>query len=800
MPGNIKVRIYDIQNRYKYKIFCSGTPYDDTEIKEDIADLEANKIDKTQKGAVNGVAELNEAGKVPSSQLPSYIDDVVEGYYYNNKFYEEAAHTTEITAEKGKIYVDLSTEKTYRYSGSLYIEVSPSLELGETQFTAYRGDRGKTAYDHATDSNKVSSTKTEKLYKVGVTNQGHIASATEVSKSDITGLGIQAEINANNKVNADYIDDSTSNHKFTSSTEKNKLSGIESGAEVNKIGSISINNTPINPDSNKNVDLTSALESIILGTDIETGIKNYFALTRDEKTYSVEWYPFATDTGTTMTKTDDNANLVCNPSTDTVSGTNNYPTAFDTIDVNAFVDSEGIRHVTFARGQEGFGETEDTIQDVIYKGVTYKQDVFVLGRTYYQKLEYNSVSGKNKYSRRYVPTNGYTPVSMAINKDGTVNPFWLIAKYESGLDSNGKLRSLKGLLPGGQRNTPVGSCSTSVLNSYNNQITNYHNRGTYYTGMLASEWSHLMTTFWLKYATKDFQSKMTGCTGYDYQYTVAATESNVSRVKLTTAQANNLVVGSSLSVGDNSVTPTTYDRVNGYVHKYADSAVITSIEVDPNDNTYSYVNLDCSPFNTTATTFVKTMPWRSGFSTNLLGRDGSPNNLTNSKNPASLDGIEFMVGAYDVIGNVIASYDSTEKVYDYYVCNDSTKLTTDTSNLSNYIHSSVKTNCTTNNAWNYIADVDLDLTSGLCIGSNVGGTNTSSSRGFCDGYYVSSASGFRELPAFGSLTSGAPAGVSCVGGYDALSLTGWACLSRLSINALGGSQEVLLLGRKRIIK
>ena len=787
MPGNIKVRIYDIQNRYKYKIFCSGTPYDDTEIKEDIADLEANKIDKTQKGAVNGVAELNEAGKVPSSQLPSYIDDVVEGYYYNNKFYEEAAHTTEITAEKGKIYVDLSTEKTYRYSGSLYIEVSPSLELGETQFTAYRGDRGKTAYDHATDSNKVSSTKTEKLYKVGVTNQGHIASATEVSKSDITGLGIQAEINANNKVNADYIDDSTSDHKFTSSTEKNKLSGIESGAEVNKIGSISINNTPINPDSNKNVDLTSALESIILGTDIETGIKNYFALTRDEKTYSVEWYPFATDTGTTMTKTDDNANLVCNPSTDTVSGTNNYPTAFDTIDVNAFVDSEGIRHVTFARGQEGFGETEDTIQDVIYKGVTYKQDVFVLGRTYYQKLEYNSVSGKNKYSRRYVPTNGYTPVSMAINKDGTVNPFWLIAKYESGLDSDGKLRSLKGLLPAGQRNTPVGSCSTSVLNSYNNQITNYHNRGTYYTGMLASEWSHLMTTFWLKYATKDFQSKMAGCTGYDYQYTVAATESNVSRVKLTTAQANNLVIGSSLSVGDNSVTPTTYDRVNGYVHKYADSAVITSIEVDPNDNTYSYVNLDCSPFTTTATTFVKTMPWRSGFSTNLLGRDGSPNNLTNSKNPASLDGIEFMVGAYDVIGNVIASYDSTEKVYDYYVCNDSTKLTTDTSNLSNYIHSSVKTNCTTNNAWNYIADVDLDLTSGLCIGSNVGGTNTSSSRGFCDGYYVSSASGFRELRAFGHLDAWASAGVSCVHGDSALSAAGWACLSRLSINALGGS-------------
>ena len=552
---------------------------------------------------------------------------------------------------------------------------------------------------------------------------------------------------------------------------------------AHKLSSISINEEVIQPDANMNVDLTSALESIMFGTDIETGIKNYFALTRDERTYTVSWYPFATDNGTTMYKEDDNANLTCTPSTNTSAGSSNYPTAFDTIDVNAFVDSDGVRHITFARGQDGFGETEATIQDIIYKGTTYKQDVFVLGRTYYEK--WYTDNGKVKYSRRYVPTNGYTPCKMAINKDGSISPYWLIAKYVSGLDSNGKLRSLKGLLPGAQRNTPVGNCSTSVLNAHNNQITNYHARGTYYTGMLACEWSHLMTTFWLKYATKNFQSVMAGCTSYDYQYTVAAAESNVSRVKLTTAQTNNLVVGSAVSIGDNSTTPTTYDRVNGYVHKLADSAIITSIE--PIDSTYSYVNLDCTAFTSTATSFLKTMPWRSGFSTSLLGRDGSPNNLTNGKNPCSIDGIEFMVGGYEVLGNVISYANTTDKTYDYYICNDSTKFTSNTSDLSNYIHSALQTTFVNKNAWNYIADVDYDLTSGLCIGSNTGITNTSSSKGFCDGFYASNTDGYKELLAFGRLYGGATAGVSCVNGNYTLSNSNWYYLSRLSINALGGS-------------
>lgn len=97
-------------------------------------------ISTTLKGANNGVAELDGSGKVPAEQLPSYVDDVVE-------FANKAAFPAD--GESGKIYVAQDTNITYRWSGTGYVEISASLALGETSSTAYRGDRGKTAYDHS---------------------------------------------------------------------------------------------------------------------------------------------------------------------------------------------------------------------------------------------------------------------------------------------------------------------------------------------------------------------------------------------------------------------------------------------------------------------------------------------------------------------------------------------------------------------------------------------------------------------------------------------------------------------------
>ena len=107
------------------------------------------QVKRSELGVANGVATLDSTGKVPSGQLPSYVDDVIEGYLYNGVFYKDTSYTTSIVGESGKIYIDLPTNKTYRWTGSVYGVISETIALGETSSTAYRGDRGKIAYDHS---------------------------------------------------------------------------------------------------------------------------------------------------------------------------------------------------------------------------------------------------------------------------------------------------------------------------------------------------------------------------------------------------------------------------------------------------------------------------------------------------------------------------------------------------------------------------------------------------------------------------------------------------------------------------
>lgn len=80
-----------------------------------------------------GVAELDSSGRVTSSALPSYVDDVIE-YSSISAF--------PATGETGKIYVATDTNKTYRWGGTSYIEISESLAIGTTSSTAFAGDRG----------------------------------------------------------------------------------------------------------------------------------------------------------------------------------------------------------------------------------------------------------------------------------------------------------------------------------------------------------------------------------------------------------------------------------------------------------------------------------------------------------------------------------------------------------------------------------------------------------------------------------------------------------------------------------
>lgn len=92
---------------------------------------ESTYLKSSEKGVAGGVASLGTDGRILSTQLPSYVDDVIE---FTGAFPSEG--------ETSKIYVDTTTNKTYRWSGSGYVEISASLALGNTASTAYRGDLG----------------------------------------------------------------------------------------------------------------------------------------------------------------------------------------------------------------------------------------------------------------------------------------------------------------------------------------------------------------------------------------------------------------------------------------------------------------------------------------------------------------------------------------------------------------------------------------------------------------------------------------------------------------------------------
>ena len=91
------------------------------------------QVKRTEMGKANGVATLDSGGKVPSAQLPSYVDDVLE-YAAKSNFPAKG--------ESGKIYVSTNDNKTWRWSGTTYVEISQGVTLGETSSTAYAGDKG----------------------------------------------------------------------------------------------------------------------------------------------------------------------------------------------------------------------------------------------------------------------------------------------------------------------------------------------------------------------------------------------------------------------------------------------------------------------------------------------------------------------------------------------------------------------------------------------------------------------------------------------------------------------------------
>lgn len=152
-----------------------------------------NVVSNDKVGVADGIASLDSSGKVPSSQLPSYVDDVIEGYLNEGNFYEDEGHETQITGESGKIYVDISNLKTYRWSGSAYVEITSSLTLGTTSSTAFRGDYGQIAYDHSQQSHAPANAQENVIEEIQLNGQ-KIEPLAKVVNIDLSSYALKTDI------------------------------------------------------------------------------------------------------------------------------------------------------------------------------------------------------------------------------------------------------------------------------------------------------------------------------------------------------------------------------------------------------------------------------------------------------------------------------------------------------------------------------------------------------------------------------------------------------------------------------
>lgn len=218
----------------------------DSQITEAIQNQVTDKI-----GTASGIASLDESGLVPSSQLPSYVDDVLE--FANQEAFPKSGET-------GKIYVAQDTNLTYRWSGSQYVEISKSLALGETSSTAYAGDKGKANRDALNSApttvvtNFGDVTPTATNITIAFTNSNKASETNQYSSGDGGTITIPTA--------------TTENAGLMSATDKSKLDNFLGTGDIGSLGDL-IDSVQAN---------TDAIEQI------NTNIGTPTELTTDSKT------------------------------------------------------------------------------------------------------------------------------------------------------------------------------------------------------------------------------------------------------------------------------------------------------------------------------------------------------------------------------------------------------------------------------------------------------------------------------------------------------------------------------------
>ncbi|QBF00038.1 hypothetical protein PMF13cell1_05634 [Blautia producta] len=507
------------------------------------------------------------------------------------------------------------------------------------------------------------------------------------------------------------------------------------------------------------------------GGGVEQALSNYFALRRNGLVFTTKIYKYATSTSPVGVKMNANEGMVCEPSVGRQKGRDDYERygLFHHFTCNFSVDENGFNHIDALEGQIGFTKYG-------------KVQVGEVTMSAWFGIEDTAEAVLYHYSDSQTELTPH-PMKESINPDGTLSPFMIHAKYVAG-DIEGAPYSSKGL-------APANGCQAEEAKnpvSYTGMIVYMHKLGGHYCGTTSWDLFYRQLMMIIKYGTTHSQSIMAGCTSYTAQYMNLVEGTGVTRVILTKSQAASYVVGSYVSIGEMGEA-TNNDRYYAYMHNLAYSVKILKIEDVDDVNAAIYVDAP-EAFDTTLTTCISTMPWRSGSTDEVAGSDGSLGNNTNGKYAFKIQGIETGVGAYEVLGNVVTDIVTGEDgnpARDVYVCQDASTLSSTIATVRASYKKAIAQVPYTEASWRYITEETTDTDLGIMIPT---GTGAGSTTGFADGLYTDTGtSGQREWLALGSLNLGAVAGLWILRAYYGWSSTNWYIVSGVSPNGTRGEWQ-----------
>lgn len=655
--------------------------------------------------------------------------------------------STNATAAQRKTDLDGSISTAQTLKGNLESDISQGTTLKQgldsdiTQGTALKSQLDTT----------VSTANTAKK-NLDDSNTAAGKTKTALDSSNATATQTKSGLDSSNK---------TASNLNTSLGEK-ITEGTKLQTDLQTTGETVVSN--LQTEANKQIQNITAA-----GGGIENALSNFFALRRTGKVYTTRIYKYDTSTSPTGVKMNDNEGLVRKPSTNTVIGQDDYREigVFMHFPCNFTVDDKGFNHVTALQGQPDFKKTG-------------KVDVGEVTMSAWVGITDNPEYVDYHYSDSPNEALGLRPMGESINPDGTISPFMIHGKYGAG-DIDGVPYSSAGLI------LANGSQKGGKPVSHTGLIAYMRKKGSMYVGTTNWDLFYKQLMMIILYATTNSRSVMTGCNSYTSQEMATVAETGVTRVILPKAKANNYIVGSYVSVGDIG-SNTNKDRYYAYMHNLAYDVKILKIE--PVDDTNSAIYLDTEQFNTTLTTCISTMPWRTGSTDSVLGSDGSPFSNTDNKNPFKIQGIETGYGAYEVLSNVfmdiVTDEDGTPK-RDVYICMDASLLTTDM-NAAKTRYKKVAAQVTyTAASWKYISKCFVDPALGIMVPTE---TKAGSTTGFCNGLYTDSGtSGQREWLSLGRLGSGTVCGLWLLGADVGVGSAHWLIVSGVSPNGTRGEWQ-----------